>query len=158
MKPRFVLLRGRGIPAQGRYSSVVKDRSPEGFGAGGELGSPRRSPPHAPSITVGKTGVESTRNPLAADVEKPFSSSVYRHFNQIANFFQFAIKRLLGDAHFFPSLPLEDASGKWTVFLRQSADGVVDLPLAALLFPLPIERGEDAFRGTVVPPFGIIAA
>ena len=49
MKPRFVHLRGRGIPAQGRYSSVVKDRSPEGFGAGGELGSPRRSPPHAPS-------------------------------------------------------------------------------------------------------------
>ena len=49
VKPRFVLLRGRGIPAQGRFSSVVKDRSPEGLGTGGELGSPWRSPPHVPS-------------------------------------------------------------------------------------------------------------
>ena len=33
VSPRNFHLRGRGIPAQGRFGSIVKDRSPEGLGS-----------------------------------------------------------------------------------------------------------------------------
>ena len=84
-------MRGRGIPAQGRFSSVVKDRSPEGLGSRplrgfatlgeantpsgasaetcGQLGSPWRWPQHVPSIIVGKTGGASDPLPFSLTLQ-----------------------------------------------------------------------------------------